>query len=197
MKKLLMLMLVAIMAISMVSCSVANTNEEKNTSSEIKQEQEGNLSENREDEGEIAGENQDEKEKKPIPEGISLNTEYLDLLDKPRSMVEAKTGDKGTYNAEFMLTLYNNGFAANYDEKGLTMAMYVPLEKMIYNCPDTITVEQFRSLFDESKKDYNYMDEVEVVIGNYKGKAVSVQLWGTLKKTDCAFMNRTDYDMGN
>ncbi len=160
MKKIMTAFLVMSVLVFTAACSSKSAKENVNPKTETKKVQEDTLSDNTE---------------------FSLNPEFLSLYGKEKSFVDEKCGNKGVYYAEFGLVDYENGLMVGYNCIGTDMipkasdkasSLQIKLDKLFFNCPFDVTVEQINSVFGETFNSYNEMDMENVLVANYKGMSI-------------------------
>ncbi len=109
--------------------------------------------------------------------GFSINPEFLSLFGKTKGEVDALFGT-GEFWREWALMVYDNGIQVSYntydlygdlDDNDLVWKMYIPVEKLFYNCPDELTKEQLKSAFIHCSEGYSEEEMTETFVGYYFG----------------------------
>lgn len=109
--------------------------------------------------------------------GFSINPEYLSLFGKTKGEVDALFG-QGQFWREWALMVYDNGIQVSYNtydlygdlgDDDLVWKMYIPVDKLFYNCPDELTKEQLRSAFIHCEEGYSEEEMTETFVGYYFG----------------------------
>ena len=112
---------------------------------------------------------------------IYINTKYPSFMGMTKEFIDNKCGNEGSYSGEFGTVDYGNGFMAGYGRLGIddvpqksdyASSLFITLENLLFNCPDTITVEQVKNVFGEAEEVYDEMYEENILVANYCGKAV-------------------------
>ena len=124
---------------------------------------------------------------------FALNPEYLALAGKTKRELDSMFGE-GEYSMEFGMTDYKNGIVAGWgtvgnnptDDSKVT-CMNISLEKLFFNCPDTVTTEQIKSLFSEYEEGTDEMDGEQYLLVNCNGHPLSLYPQGGLSRTSYAF----------
>lgn len=131
----------------------------------------------------------------PVVSDFALNVETLGLVGKTKAQVDAKFG-QGTYSWEFGMVDYGNGIMLGYNSLGgepadtdCASTMYVSMDKLFYNCPDTLSPELIASAFTHT---YSYTDEMDgagVLSGFYCGKSIDFYTDYGINRSSYAFIN--------
>ena len=189
MKKIFFAVLALLISFSLFGCA--------NKADEKMPKEKGNFGQTK------SGKNKDVKGKKDeIPTGLKLNNYYLDLLGEDREDIDELLGI-GEYSAEFGMTDYKNGVMFGWnslgfepDEDSEAVSIYITLENLFHNCPETLKPEEITALFPDSYVEYSPMDDENVLTVNYKGFALSFYPDMGLRRDSYAFMNiSTKYDL--
>lgn len=143
-----------------------------------------------------AGEGSEEKDEKAVS-GFGLNTYYLDLLGERKEDIDALLG-LGQYSPEFGMTDYKNGVMIGWNSLGDTpdsdseaVSIYVSLENLFHNCPESLSAKEIAGLFPDSYTEYSPMDDENVLCVNYEGKSLLFYPDSGLRADSYAFMNST------
>lgn len=146
---------------------------------------------------------------------FALNTKYLSFMGMTKAYIDEKCGNKGSFDGEFGLFDYGNGLMVAYGNDSLWLGnevkdtdrattLYISLENLFFNCPDTLTVDLIKSVFSETKNGYNEMDEENLLFANYCGVAIEFYPDYAMNKTSyvCVRSNSTfaeieDYSRNN
>ncbi len=130
---------------------------------------------------------------------IYINTKYPSFMGMTKEFIDAKCGNDGVYSGEFGTVDYGNGFMAGYGRLGIddvpqksdyASSLFITLENLLFNCPETITFAQIKSVFGEAEEVYDEMYEENILIANYCGKAVVFYGMG---KDDYVFISQGTY----
>ena len=131
----------------------------------------------------------------PEVSDFSVNLETMSLIGKNKAEIDAKYG-QGDYSMEFGLVDYNNGIMMGYNSLGdfprddhPAETMYVSMDQLFYNCPDTLSQELIASAFDHSCTAYNEMDEENILCVNYCGISICFPLDYTIYKDEYVLVN--------
>ena len=136
----------------------------------------------------------------PESSDFGLNTQYLSYLGKTKTEVDSIFGKHG-YSAEHGLSSFGdimfgwNSLGEEPTASSPAVSLYIPLENLFYNCPETLSLDRIKSLFTSSMESYNEMDEERVFLVNYCGKVLAFYPDYGLGKKNVAFINvMTDYE---
>ncbi len=131
----------------------------------------------------------------PAVSDFAVNTETMLLIGKTKAEIDQMYG-QGDYNMEFGIVDYNNGIMMGYnslggfpDDNHPAEVMYVRMDKLFHNCPDTLTPDLIASAFDNSCTAYDEMDEENILCVNYCGVSFWFSLDYTIGKSDYTLVN--------
>lgn len=132
----------------------------------------------------------------PAGSGFGLNTMYLSFIGNTKGEIDKKLGS-GRYDKEWGITIYDNNVSYGWnsigesspDDSYAAVCAYITLDKLFYNCPETLTKDQIKGLFNSSVEEYNQMDEESVLLVNYCGVAITFYPDYGLTKSNTAFVN--------
>lgn len=137
----------------------------------------------------------------PTSSEFGLNTQYLSLLGKTKAEIDKMLGSS-TYSWEWGMSTYSSNVMIGWNSLGeepadnsSAVSMYIPLGKLFFNCPSTLSKSQIISLFSSSREEYNEMDGESVLSVNYCGKVLAFYPDYGLSSNSSAFINvMTNYD---
>ena len=131
----------------------------------------------------------------PADNEISVNPFYFSYASKTKAEADALLGE-GTYDMEFGVTTYNNGIKIGWgsigsypDDSSTPMCIYLPLEKIFYNCPDVVTVDMLKKVFPYWHEGFSEMDGTSSLGAEYCGKILTFYTDEPMTKTSRAFFN--------
>lgn len=192
MKKLLALLLCLIMVFSLAGCGDKETNgtDTTPTTGETGKGDEGG------DKGKP-----DTPPEPEIPTDFAVNPYYLSMMGKTKGEIDSLLGAPTDYNSEFGLTYYSDAVGYGYNSLGYlshdeipdsykATAAYIQMDKLFYNCPDTITQADLEKVFPEGKSVYNEMDGIHEFSADYEGIHLSFET--KLSKNMKAFVKVPD-----
>lgn len=194
MKRILALILAMLLAFGAVACSSGNDDEP--TGKETGSTQGGN--DGKGEKGNGGDDGEDEKGKgKPETKEFALNPEYIGYIGMTKGEIDDLCGNKGEYNAEFGVVDYGNGLQIGYNTLGImdlpaddevASTMFITLDKLFLNCPNTVTKEQIKSVFSDCYESYSEMDEEDTILANCNGKCLIIYPDSGLGKNTSAFL---------
>ena len=137
----------------------------------------------------------------PTSSEFGLNTQYLSLLGKTKAEIDKMMG-ASTYSWEWGMSTYSGNVMIGWNSLGeepadnsSAVSMYIPLGKLFFNCPSTVSKSQIKGLFTSSREEYNEMDGENVLTVNYCGKVLAFYPDYGLSSSSSAFINvMTNYD---
>jgi len=163
MKRLLGIILCVAFIFSSVGCSVQNTNETIETETVVT---------DTTNTDEPANENDGT---------FALNTKYLSYMGKSKDFIDGECGDKGEHSSESGAVTYRNGLIVGFDttsvsenpqSNNIATSLNIKLEDLFFNCPQTVTFEQIKSVFDDAMTIYDEYTGGNIIIANYRGNLV-------------------------
>lgn len=112
----------------------------------------------------------------PTSSVFGVNPQYFSLLGKSKGEIDKILGESIKYDSAMARSMYENGIcigwstvyskAENIPDTEHPKVMYIPINRIFYNCPDTINIDTIRSQFNSWRgNDYSFMV-------NYCGKAL-------------------------
>ncbi len=140
----------------------------------------------------------------PTSSAFGLNTQYLSYIGKTKAEIDKILGS-GKYSWEWGMSTYSgnvmigwNSLGGEPTESSNAVSMYIPLEKLFFNCPQTLSKDQIKGLFSSSNEGYNEMDGETVLTVNYCGKVLAFYPDYGLSSSSTSFINiMTDYPNPN
>lgn len=109
---------------------------------------------------------------------FALNTQYLSMIGKTKAEIDAILGD-GDYSMEFGMTDYGNGVSYSWNSIGtypedssVAITAIINLDNLFFNCPENVTEEHIKSVFNGTAWTYDEMDDQNVLLANYCGKSI-------------------------
>ena len=144
MKRLLGIILCVVFIFSSVGCSVQNTNDDANNNAETDA-----IVENTKNTDESSTVNDDT---------FAINEKYLSYMGKSKDFIDGECGDKGEFSTESGGVTYKNGLIVGFNtisvsekpqSNNIATSLNIKLEDLFFNCPQTVTFEQIKSVFDE------------------------------------------------
>jgi len=109
---------------------------------------------------------------------FALNPKYLSLIGKTKSEIDAMLGE-GSYSMEFGMTDYDNSVSYSWnsigtypEEDSVAITAVISLDKLFFNCPETVTEEHLKRVFNGTRWGYSEMDDENILSANYCGKSI-------------------------
>lgn len=140
----------------------------------------------------------------PASSSFGLNTQYLSFIGKTKAEIDNLLGNS-KYSWEWGMSTYSGNVMIGWNSLGEeptdnsnAVSMYIPLDKLFFNCPSTVSKDQIKDLFSSSKEEYNEMDGESVLMVNYCGKVLAFYPDYGLTSSSSAFINiMTNYENPN
>ncbi len=107
--------------------------------------------------------------------GCAVNSYYLLMAGKDLAEIEEhlgtglETGMDGSRSFDCGITL---GFSSDAESARYAVSVTGTLDKLLSNCPDTLTLEELRALFGAAYLSYDEMDQSYCTVADYGGYAV-------------------------
>ena len=130
---------------------------------------------------------------------FALNKKYLSYIGKPKSFIDKHCGSKGTHYGYFGEVDYGEdiGLDIVYGREWVGIENEVPdtsrvawvriaLDKLFFNCPETLTVEKIQSVLPKNEYSCNGHDGIFTLDASYSTAVFFFTLDTGLKKTDYA-----------